>query len=139
MDRFLDLCVSSLRRGHANLLCIVPNFVNVFGFPLGQSRALISCIYTTYHIAAHSMGTRVSLHRCRFEGVSNSFKVLLNCIAFWVMLVHHTDSRQALRARTLSQVRSRVLLSAVCTLVLRSMTAGISYIYLYAVVTVQAL
>jgi len=22
---FLDLCVSSLRRGHANLLCIVPN------------------------------------------------------------------------------------------------------------------
>nr|DAD42914.1 TPA_asm: hypothetical protein HUJ06_001144 [Nelumbo nucifera] len=24
---FLDLCVSSLRRGHANLLCIVPNFV----------------------------------------------------------------------------------------------------------------
>ena len=36
MDRFLDLCVSSLRRGHANLLCIVPNFVNVFGFPLGQ-------------------------------------------------------------------------------------------------------
>ena len=36
MVRFLELCVSSLRRGHANLLCIVPNFVNVFGFPLGR-------------------------------------------------------------------------------------------------------
>ena len=24
MDTLLDLCVSSLRRGHANLLCIVP-------------------------------------------------------------------------------------------------------------------
>jgi hypothetical protein len=24
MFKFLDLCVSSLRRGHANLLCIVP-------------------------------------------------------------------------------------------------------------------
>ena len=36
MDRFLEICVSSLRRGHANLLCIVPNFVNVFGFPLGH-------------------------------------------------------------------------------------------------------
>ena len=28
----LDLCVSSLRRGHANLLCIVPSLVN--GTPL---------------------------------------------------------------------------------------------------------
>ena len=36
MVRFLEFCVSSLRRGHANLLCIVPNFVNVFGFPLGR-------------------------------------------------------------------------------------------------------
>ncbi len=26
---FLDLCVSSLRRGHANLLCIVPILSNV--------------------------------------------------------------------------------------------------------------
>ena len=25
---FLDLCVSSLRRGHANLLCIVPIFTD---------------------------------------------------------------------------------------------------------------
>ena len=28
-DTLLDLCVSSLRRGHANLLCIVPILVYV--------------------------------------------------------------------------------------------------------------
>ena len=27
---FLDLCVSSLRRGHANLLCIVPILSDVY-------------------------------------------------------------------------------------------------------------
>ena len=29
VDFLLDLCVSSLRRGHANLLCIVPNLTDV--------------------------------------------------------------------------------------------------------------
>ena len=28
-EYFLDLCVSSLRRGHANLLCIVPILTDV--------------------------------------------------------------------------------------------------------------
>ena len=49
MDRFLDLCVSSLRRGHANLLCIVPNFVNVFGFPLGREGAN-SLLYVLHRV-----------------------------------------------------------------------------------------
>ena len=29
LEPFLDLCVSSLRRGHANLLCIVPILTDV--------------------------------------------------------------------------------------------------------------
>ncbi len=58
MDRFLDLCVSSLRRGHANLLCIVPNFVNVFGFPLGQRcdnrrQHIYHTSYSIYQYGAH--------------------------------------------------------------------------------------
>jgi len=82
MDRFLDLCVSSLRRGHANLLCIVPNFVNVFGFPLGHRLAFDSCIYTTYHIAPHSTGTRILLHRCRFEGCVQLFQGVVKLYRF---------------------------------------------------------
>ena len=48
MDRFLDLCVSSLRRGHANLLCIVPNFVNVFRVSPRTKVSLIVLIYIPY-------------------------------------------------------------------------------------------
>ena len=32
IDSFLDLCVSSLRRGHANLLCIVPILISGIPF-----------------------------------------------------------------------------------------------------------
>ncbi|GAU49918.1 hypothetical protein TSUD_180360 [Trifolium subterraneum] len=38
---FLDLCVSSLRRGHANLLCIVPILSDV---PEGTN-LLVRCFY----------------------------------------------------------------------------------------------
>ena len=37
---FLDLCVSSLRRGHANLLCIVPILTDD---PRKESRRRVSC------------------------------------------------------------------------------------------------
>ena len=47
--RIVDLCVSSLRRGHANLLCIVPILSDVFfpsdasWLPPGRSTCSIAC------------------------------------------------------------------------------------------------
>ena len=42
---FLDLCVSSLRRGHANLLCIVPILSDVpEGTLVAARRANITCL-----------------------------------------------------------------------------------------------
>ena len=47
--RIVDLCVSSLRRGHANLLCIVPILSDVFfpsdasWLPPGRSTRSIAC------------------------------------------------------------------------------------------------
>ena len=60
MDLFLELCVSSLRRGHANLLCIVPNFVNVFGFPLGRVLGESADMYTSDVIAQAVRGPIIS-------------------------------------------------------------------------------
>ena len=41
MVTLLDLCVSSLRRGHANLLCIVPILTGVIQQPVnGRSRTM---------------------------------------------------------------------------------------------------
>ena len=60
MVRFLELCVSSLRRGHANLLCIVPNFVNVFGFPLGRVLGESADMYTSDVIAQAVRGPIIS-------------------------------------------------------------------------------
>ena len=41
LEPFLDLCVSSLRRGHANLLCIVPILSDV---PEGTMLAAALCL-----------------------------------------------------------------------------------------------
>ena len=60
MVRFLEVCVSSLRRGHANLLCIVPNFVNVFGFPLGRVLGESADMYTSDVIAQAVRGPIIS-------------------------------------------------------------------------------
>ena len=43
LEPFLDLCVSSLRRGHANLLCIVPILSD---FVRRHERLNFSTIYT---------------------------------------------------------------------------------------------
>ena len=43
---FLDLCVSSLRRGHANLLCIVPILSDVPEGTMGACRVLV---YICFH------------------------------------------------------------------------------------------
>ena len=58
---FLDLCVSSLRRGHANLLCIVPILSDV---PEGTKLACFSL--SSYTI-------RPQLYLCMWDGMSALF------------------------------------------------------------------
>ena len=52
LEPFLDLCVSSLRRGHANLLCIVPILSDVRRHDIGQT----THIYTVFSPRIYSYG-----------------------------------------------------------------------------------
>ena len=54
----LDLCVSSLRRGHANLLCIVPILTDVHEVNntlegVAYMKAFINFVFGLWVIAAH--------------------------------------------------------------------------------------
>ena len=48
VDTLLDLCVSSLRRGHANLLCIVPILTDVLF--RGSVHTKTVCIFKQVHV-----------------------------------------------------------------------------------------
>ena len=48
VDTLLDLCVSSLRRGHANLLCIVPILTDVLF--RGSVKTQTFCVFKQVHV-----------------------------------------------------------------------------------------
>ena len=54
LEPFLDLCVSSLREGHANLLCIVPILTDV-------AEATAHCGHTAFILASSCLALQVWL------------------------------------------------------------------------------
>ncbi|WZZ84406.1 hypothetical protein YC2023_112985 [Brassica napus] len=63
---FLDLCVSSLRRGHANLLCIVPILSDV---PEGTITFVTPSLYKHRFFFLHKRCGTVSLHLQHINGL----------------------------------------------------------------------
>ncbi len=79
---FLDLCVSSLRRGHANLLCIVPILSDVSE---ETEAGIANTVYIDLHsFSANNMGYNGLLSTVRFPTARGSeLKRLSNAAELW--------------------------------------------------------